>query len=71
MRTACVVNKIDEYLNDAVIDFAVASPSMIIASLLRTCAPPPCETVVDSTLPTPSFDTHRARTGSLSQPIAT
>eukprot|EP00965_Chrysotila_dentata_P076254 2518521-Pleurochrysis_carterae.AAC.1 len=61
------MNEIDENLNDAVVDFTIASPSMLAACLRRTFAPPLRETVDHTAMPTPSL----ARSKRLSLPIAT
>eukprot|EP00965_Chrysotila_dentata_P062925 2083936-Pleurochrysis_carterae.AAC.1 len=57
----------DENLNDAVVDFAIAFPSMLVACLHRTFAPPPRETVENTAMPSPPL----ARSKCLFLPIAT
>eukprot|EP00965_Chrysotila_dentata_P054722 1817053-Pleurochrysis_carterae.AAC.1 len=61
------MNELDENINDAVVDFAIDSPSMLTACLRRTFASPLHKTVADTAMPSPS----RTRTKCLPLSIAT
>eukprot|EP00965_Chrysotila_dentata_P048414 1606106-Pleurochrysis_carterae.AAC.1 len=67
VRTAHTMNEIDENINNVVVDFVIASPSVFAACLRRSFASPPSETFAKMARPSPS----RTRSKCLPLSIAT